>query len=195
MRRLCKSPVVFLTEASDHSCLLASPPSALKVVVESCKTNSPIAVAKATLRIDPPYNVCRDTVTLDSNKGKVITDTLSRHKLCQCIGVCNFEKVNGSSSGDYGFVPLQTLGKIIDKGANLGLNMGYVDLHKQFGHLRIPNCVGSQYSIPTDLNISLWEELLTGNRHGIHSDNPASRNFVWRLEYHIIFLVSVMISH
>ena len=42
--------------------------------------------------------------------------------------------------------------------------MGYVDLHKQFGHLRIPNYVGSQYSIPTDLNIPLWEELFTGNR-------------------------------
>ena len=77
---------------------------------------------------------------------------------------CNFEKANGSSSGDYGFVPPQPLGKIIDKGSNLGLNMGYVDLHKQFCDSRIPNCVGSQYSIPTDLNIPLWEQLLTGNR-------------------------------
>ena len=42
--------------------------------------------------------------------------------------------------------------------------MGYVDLHKQFSYSRIPNCVGSQYSIPTDLNIPLWEELLKGNR-------------------------------
>ena len=105
-----------------------------------------------------------NSATLDSDKGKVIAYTKSRHKLCQCTGVCNFEKVNGSSSGDYGFLPLQPLGKIIEKGSNLGLNMGYVDLHKQFGHSCIPNCVGSQYSIPTDLNILLWEELLTGNR-------------------------------
>ena len=94
----------FSTEATDHSCSLVSPKSTFKVVVESCKTNL-IAVSKATLRTDPPpYNVYRDTVTLDGNKGKVITDTRSRHKLCQCIGVCNFEKVNSSSSGDYGFV-------------------------------------------------------------------------------------------
>ena len=126
--------------------------------------DSPIAVAKATLWTDPPpYNV-NNTVTLDGNKDKVNTDTKSRHQLCQCIGVDNFEKVNGSSSGDFGFIPLQPLGKIIDKGCNLGLNIGYVVLHKQFGHSHISNCVGSQYSIPTDLNIALWEELLTGNR-------------------------------
>ena len=64
--------------------------------------------------------------------------------------------------------------------------MGYVDLHKQFGHSRIPNCVGSQYSIPTDLNIPLWEELLTGNRdhqlisflkYGFPLDIPQSSEF------------------
>ena len=111
MRRLCKSPVAFSTEASDHSCLLVSPRSALKVVVKSY-TNSPIAVPEATLGTDPPpYDMC-NTVTLDSDKGKVIADTKSRHKLCQCTGVCNFEKINGSSSGDYGFVPLQPLGKL-----------------------------------------------------------------------------------
>ena len=120
-------------------------------------TNSPIAVSEATLGTDPPpYDIC-NTVTLDGIKGKVIADTKLPHKLCQCTGVCYFEKVNGSSSGDYGFVPLQPSGKIIDKGSNLGLNMGYVDLHNHFGHSRIPNCVGSQYSIPTDLNIALWE--------------------------------------
>ena len=42
-----------------------------------------------------------NTVTLDGDKGKVIADTKSRHKSCQCTGVCNFEKFNGSSSGDY----------------------------------------------------------------------------------------------
>ena len=98
-------------------------------------------------------------MTLDSNKVKVITDTKSSHNPCQCLGICNFEKVIGSSSGDYRFIPLQPLGKIIDRGSNLGLKMGYVDLQKQFGHSSIPNCVGSQYYIPTDFNIPLWEEL------------------------------------
>ena len=45
--RLCKPPVVFFTEATVYSCSLVSSQSILKVVVKSCKTNSPIAVAKA----------------------------------------------------------------------------------------------------------------------------------------------------
>ena len=57
MRQLCKSPVVFFTEATVHSCSQ----------VESCKTNNPIAVAKATPRTDPPFTICSDTVALDSN--------------------------------------------------------------------------------------------------------------------------------
>ena len=67
--------------------VIVSPRSALKVVVESYKTNSPIAVQKSTLRTDPPPYNMYSTVTLDGNKGKVIADTKSRHKLCQCIGV------------------------------------------------------------------------------------------------------------
>ena len=42
--------------------------------------------------------------------------------------------------------------------------MGDVDLHKLLCHTGIPNWIDSQFEIPTDLNIPLWEKLLHGNR-------------------------------
>lgn len=64
-----------------------------------------------------------------------------------------------------GFIPLQQLGRFIDKGINNGLKMGYVDLHKLLSHRGIPNCIDGQFEISTGLNISLWEHLLQGNRN------------------------------
>ena len=42
--------------------------------------------------------------------------------------------------------------------------MGYVDLHKLLNHQGIPNCIESQFQIPTESNIPLWEKLLHRNR-------------------------------
>ena len=73
--------------------------------------------------------------------------------------------INGSSSGDYGLIHLQPLGGLTNKGIKTGLKMGCVDLHKLLSHRGIPNCVDSQFEVPSDLNIPLWEHLLPGNKN------------------------------
>ena len=68
-------------------------------------------------------------------------------------------------SGDYGFIPLQLLGKLSEKvKSNEGENANYLDMHTKLINSGSPNCAGSQCRILTDLNIPLWEDLLTGYR-------------------------------
>ena len=93
------------------------------------------------------------------------THNFGNISLFSCPDECKFDMVSGSNSGDYGFIPLQQLGRFIDKGINNGLTMGYVDLHKLLSHRGIPNCIDGQFEISTGLNISLWEHLLQGNRN------------------------------
>ena len=122
-----------------------------------------------------------------SNTGNVIgTDLKSSLDQCKCIGQCKFDNVNGSNPGDYGFIPLQPLGRIKQKGTSLGLKMGYVGLHKLLSQSCIPNCIGSQFEIPTDMNIPIWDRELKGNRdhqliyllkYGFPLDIPQSSEF------------------
>ena len=72
--------------------------------------------------------------------------------------------VNGSSYGDYGSIPLQSLDGFTNKGTNNGLKMSYADFHKLLNHRGISNCVDGQFEIPSDLNIPLLEHLHHRNR-------------------------------
>ena len=81
---------------------------------------------------------------------------------CSCRGYCKYNSINGTNFGDYGFIPLQPLGIITEKGINTGLKMGFVDLHKLLNHQGIHNCIERQFQIPTELNIPLWENCFTG---------------------------------
>ena len=85
--------------------------------------------------------------------------------LCLCIGTCIFKSVNGSHAGDYGFIPLQPLGRFRNNSnpSQVGDN-NYVHLHNRLVNRETPNCAGPQFQIQTDLNIPLWEELLEGDK-------------------------------
>ena len=67
---------------------------------------------------------------------------------CSCRGYCKYNSINGTNFGDYGFIPLQPLGIITEKGINTGLKMGFVNLHRLLNHQGIPNCIDSQFHIP-----------------------------------------------
>lgn len=71
--------------------------------------------------------------------------------------LCIFDSTNGMNSKHYRFIPLQLLNRFSD-GANQGLTMEYLGMHQLL--------CGSdtQLSIPTDLNIPLWESLYNGHR-------------------------------
>ena len=86
-------------------------------------------------------------------------------KLCFCVGACKIKFVNGSHAGDYGFIPLQPLGRLTNNtGSSREGDNNYADLHNKLVNIETPNCAGLQFKIPTDLNIPLWEELLQGDR-------------------------------
>ena len=84
---------------------------------------------------------------------------------CSCLGKCRFQITNGSHAGDYGFIPLQPLGRFTDNPNpnHIGDN-SYISLHNRLSDRKNPNCSGPQIRIKTDLNIPLWEELLKGDR-------------------------------
>ena len=64
--------------------------------------------------------------TLGENSSSNTTNSFNNINLCSCTGKRKFDMVNGSNSGDYGFI---SLGQFIDKGINNGLKLGSVDLH------------------------------------------------------------------
>ena len=68
------------------------------------------------------------------------------------------------NSNDYGFIPLQPLRRLVDHGYNHSLDMGYLGMHELLCNSGIPNCIGPQLKIPTDLNIPLWDSLLQDDR-------------------------------
>lgn len=64
--------------------------------------------------------------------------------------------------------------------------MGYGDLHKQLVRTHIPNRVGCQYDIPTDMNIPILHKVLKRNKehqliyflkYGFPLDIPQSPEF------------------
>ena len=64
--------------------------------------------------------------SLDS-KSNFISSKRSR----TCTSSCIYDMVNGSNSDDYGFIPLQPLGRFLNRETNCNLNMGYVDMQVQ----------------------------------------------------------------
>ena len=83
---------------------------------------------------------------------------------CTCTGACSYDKTNGSSSDDYGFIPLTPLGKFKQGPSQNGSKLGYVALHQLLSNSGVPNCVDRQIPIQSDLNVSLWDKLLENNR-------------------------------
>ena len=77
---------------------------------------------------------------------------------------CIYDMINGTNYDDYGFIPLQPLGRLYNRDLNCNPKMGYVDMHKLLCHTGEPNCIGAQIPIQSDLNIPLWEQALHNNR-------------------------------
>ena len=76
--------------------------------------------------------------------------------LCLCIGPCKFKSVNGSHAGDYGFEPIQPLGRFRNNlNPSQGGDNNYIDLHNRLVNSKTTNCAGPQFKIQTDLNIPL----------------------------------------
>ena len=48
--------------------------------------------------------------------------------MCSCTGYCKYNSINGTNFGDYGFIPLQPLDIITDKGINTAKQRVIVDL-------------------------------------------------------------------
>ena len=99
---------------------------------------------------------------LDSNPQIISINCIN--KCITCVSNCSFVCTNGSNSNDYGLIPLQPHRRLVDHGYNHSLDMGYLGMHELLCKSGIPNCIGPQLKIPTDLNIPLWESLLQGNR-------------------------------
>ena len=78
--------------------------------------------------------------------------------LCLCTGKCRFNYINGLHAGNYGFIPLQPLGRFRNNSnpSQVGDN-NYVHLHNRLVNRETPNCAGPQFKIQTDLNIHLLE--------------------------------------
>ena len=94
---------------------------------------------------------------LDSSNSYPSNFTSSK-RLCTCTSLCIYDMINGTNSDDYGFIPLQPLGRLYNRDLNCNSKMGYVDMQKLLCHTGVPNCIGAQNPIPSDLNIPLWEQ-------------------------------------
>ena len=58
---------------------------------------------------------------------------------CSCLGKCRFQITNGSHAGDYGFIPLQPLGRFTDNPNpnHIGDN-SYISLHNRLSDRKNP---------------------------------------------------------
>ena len=58
---------------------------------------------------------------------------------CLCVGACKFKFVNGSRAGDYGFIPLQPLGRLTTNTCpSHDGNKNYVELHNKLVNIETP---------------------------------------------------------
>ena len=101
-----------------------------------------------------------------NNVSNVNNESVVSPRVCKSCGPvkCPFDSTNGSTSSDYGFIPLQPLCRLFDNGSNHGLSMGYLGMHQLLCEFDTPNCISHQLRIPTDLNIPLWDSILNGHR-------------------------------
>ena len=199
---LCRTCGNFISDhKSRHNCVSRSSVSQTSELVSVVKSDTVVTETLPSNKSTVEYSSCgqlgRDSVhngstdcfkSVAGRASHTSSNSTEYNNLdgCPCKSQCKYDSTNGMNFGDYGFIPLQPIGKIIDKGFNIGLKMGYVDLHKLLIHKGIPNCIDSQILIPTDLNIPLWEKLLHGNRdhqliyflkYGFPLDVPQSPKF------------------
>ena len=104
-------------------------------------------------------------VQIHASKADQVPLQTEQKSASMCLCACKFKFVIGTHAGDYGFIPLQPFGRLTNNTCpSHDSDNNYVDLHNKLVNIETPNCAGSQFKIPTDLNIPLWEELLEVDR-------------------------------
>ena len=64
---------------------------------------------------------------------------------CYCtVNGCEYDRVNGSNLCDYGFIPLQPLGRFKSISSSCSLNLDYIGMHQLLCQEGKPNCTHSQ---------------------------------------------------